>query len=123
MDFIADTKSIFKARSLGAQEIWELTKTIQTSRNTKTYLQKNEELEALKQEYADKLIAEKALEDEVFSILNPDLTVKDTASNELKRLKNALNDTNENLKVLISGLLANSDLYPTCKIPYTTKEA
>ena len=109
LDFIADTKSIFDARSLGAQEIWDLTKTIQTSRNTKTYLQKNEELNTLRQEYADKLIAEKALEDEVFSILNPDLTIKDTASNELKRLKNALNDTNENLKVLISGLLANSD--------------
>ena len=109
VDFICDAKSIFRVQRLGAQDIWELTKTLQTSRITKTFLQKSEITPLLKAEFMEKLISEKALEDEVLEILNSDLTIKDTASAELKRLKNALNDTNDNLKTVISGLLANSD--------------
>ncbi len=109
VDFIADTKSILNSQRLGAQDIWDLAKTLQTSRNTKNFLQKNEKAELLKSNFAEKLISEKALEDEVFGIFNSDLTIKDTASAELKRLKNALNDTHDNLKTMISGLLGNAD--------------
>ncbi len=109
VDFIADAKNILTAQRLGAQDIWDLAKTLQTSRITKTFLQKNEGAKLLREEFLGKLISEKALEDEVFGIFNSDLTVKDTASSELKRLKNALNDTQDNLKILISGLLSNSD--------------
>lgn len=107
--FICDAKSILRVQRLGAQDIWELAKTLQTSRITKTFLQKTENAPSLKAEFAEKLISEKALEDEVLEIFNTNLTIKDTASSELKRLKNALNDTNNNLKTLISGLLNNSD--------------
>ncbi len=106
---ICDAKSILRVQRLGAQDIWELAKTLQTSRITKTFLQKTENAPLLKAEFAERLISEKALEDEVLEIFNTDLTIKDTASSELKRLKNALNDTNDNLKTLISGLLNNSD--------------
>ncbi len=109
VNFIADAKNILTAQRLGAQDIWDLAKTLQTSRITKTFLQKNEGAKLLREEFLGKLISEKALEDEVFWIFNSDLTVKDTASSELKRLKNALNDTQDNLKILISGLLSNSD--------------
>ncbi len=109
VNFIADAKNILTAQRLGAQDIWDLAKTLQTSRITKTFLQKNEGAKLLREEFLGKLISEKALEDEVFGIFNSDLTVKDTASSELKRLKNALNDTQDNLKILISGLLSNSD--------------
>lgn len=109
VDFIADAKSILTAQRLGAQDIWDLAKTLQTSRITKTFLQKNENAKLLKEEFLEKLFSEKALEDEVLGIFNSDLTVKNDASPELKRLKNALNDTQDNLKVLISGLLNNSD--------------
>jgi len=109
VNFIADAKNILTAQRLGAQDIWDLAKTLQTSRITKTFLQKNEGAKLLREEFLGKLIFEKALEDEVFGIFNSDLTVKDTASSELKRLKNALNDTQDNLKILISGLLSNSD--------------
>ncbi len=109
VDFIADAKNILTAQRLGAQDIWDLAKTLQTSRITKTFLQKNEGAKLLREEFLGKLISEKALEDEVFGIFNQDLTVKDNASAELKRLKNALNDTQDNLKILISGLLSNSD--------------
>ncbi len=109
VNFICDAKKILEVKRLGAQDIWDLTKTIQTSRITKTFLQKNENANLLKKEFAERLMSEKALEDEVLEIFNSDLTIKDTASSELKRLKNALNDTNDNLKVLISGLLSNSD--------------
>lgn len=107
--FICDAKNILRVQRLGAQDIWDLAKTLQTSRNTKNFLQKSEISPLLKSEFMEKLISEKALEDEIFSILNTDLTIKDTASVELKRLKNALNDTNDNLKTVISGLLGNSD--------------
>lgn len=109
VDFIADAKNILTAQRLGAQDIWDLAKTLQTSRITKAFLQKNEGAKLLREEFLGKLISEKALEDEVFGIFNQDLTVKDNASAELKRLKNALNDTQDNLKILISGLLSNSD--------------
>lgn len=109
VDFIADAKNILTAQRLGAQDIWDLAKTLQTSRITKAFLQKNEGAKLLREEFLGKLISKKALEDEVFGIFNQDLTVKDNASAELKRLKNALNDTQDNLKILISGLLSNSD--------------
>ena len=109
VDFIADVKNILTAQRLGVQDIWDLAKTLKTSRITKTFLQKNEGAKLLSEEFSEKLISEKALEDEVFGIFNRDLTVKDNASAELKRLKNALNDTQDNLKVLISGLLSNAD--------------
>ena len=40
VNFIADAKNILTAQRLGAQDIWDLAKTLQTSRITKTFLQK-----------------------------------------------------------------------------------
>lgn len=123
IEFICDAKNILRVQRLGAQDIWDLTKTLQTSRNTKNFLQKSEISPLLKSEFMEKLISEKALEDEVLSILNTDLTVKDTASVELKRLKNALNNTNDNLKTVISGLLGNSDFVSHLQDTLYTKRA
>jgi len=109
VDFICDAESILKVQSLAAQDIWDLAKTLSTSRNMKTFLQKNDLAKLLKEAFFDGLISEKALEDEVLGVFNQDLTMKETASAELKRLHNALSDSNDNLKVLISGLLSNSD--------------
>ncbi len=109
VDFIVDSKNILMAQRLGTQDIWDLAETLRTSRITKTFLQKNEDAKLLREAFLDKLISEKALENEVFGIFNSDLTVKDSASPELKRLKNALNDTQDNLKTMISGLLGNAD--------------
>lgn len=123
VDYICDAKTILRSKSLGAEDIWDLAKTLRTSRITKNFLQKNEDCPLLKSNFADKLIAEKALEDEVFEIFNSDLTIKDTASNELKRLRTAYSDTNDNLKVLISGLLNNPDFVSHLQDTLYTKRA
>lgn len=123
IDFICDTESIFRVQRLGAQDIWDLAKTLKTSRITKNFLQKSENTPLLKAEFSEKLISEKALEDEVLGVLNADLTVKDDASTELKRLKHALNDTNDNLKSTISGLLGNADFVSHLQDTIYTKRA
>lgn len=123
VDYICDARSVLRAKSLGAQDIWDLAKTLKTSRITKTFLQKNEDCPLLREAFADKLIAEKALEDEVFGIFNSDLTIKDTASVELKRLRAAYSDTQDNLKVLISGLLNNPDFVSHLQDTLCTKRA
>ena len=55
VNFICDAKKILEVKRLGAQDIWDLTKTIQTSRITKTFLQKNENANLLKKRICGKI--------------------------------------------------------------------
>lgn len=88
-----------------AQEIIDFAYVLNTSRLMKTYLEKNEQKAVTLAEFKDNLYADKDFEDKIFNTFESDLTVKDTASAELKRLRASFRDTENNLKVMVQRLL------------------
>ncbi len=102
-----DIEQIFKNRTLSAYEIIELAKNLKTSRLVKNFLSKFEYDNFLK--IVQNLYVDKKFEDEVFSIFDKELNVKDCASNKLKSLRLAYKDNKENLKNAINALLQNNN--------------
>ncbi len=94
---------------LSEEEIINIARSLRTSRLMRNFLddisKDNPELSS----YKDNLFAKKELEDEIFNIFTPSLTVKEDATPELKRLNQILRDTQVNVKTCISSLLQNSD--------------
>ncbi len=102
---IADIDTIFKNRSFLAEEIIELANNLKNARLVKNYLSKFNYDDFLK--IIQNLYTDKNFEDEVFSIFDSDLNIKDSASCELKSLRNSYRDNKENLKNAINLLLQN----------------
>ncbi len=103
---IADVEKIFKNKTFLASEIIELAKNLQTSRLTKNYISKFEFANLLN--IAGNLYTDKGFEDEIFSIFDSDLNIKDNASEKLKSLRISYRDNKENLRVAINNLLQNN---------------
>lgn len=121
LEFFADCDEILNAKRLGAQDIIDLARTMRTSRLVKNFLQKAQMPNL--SGFCANLYTDKEHEDKIFNIFDSDLTIKDSASAELKRLKNSLNSTKDNLKSLISGLLSNPDFISHLQdIVWTTRE-
>ena len=107
---------------LGAGYIIYLAKNLRTSRLVKNFISKEENCPNLKG-FLLSLYTDKDFEDRVFSTFDADLNVSDSASPELKRLRNSLKSTKDNLKGAISKLL-NDDSFTNHlqDTIYTTRE-
>ncbi|MBQ2984522.1 MAG: endonuclease MutS2 [Candidatus Gastranaerophilales bacterium] len=105
IDDILDINLIFKENVLSAQEIFELAKNLRTSRLSKNFISKQEKNNLV--QIANNLYVDKEFEDEIFSIFDSELNVKDSASDVLRSLRNSYKDNKDNLKNAISALLQN----------------
>ncbi len=94
---------------LNEEEIINIARTLRTSRLMRNFLDSISKDFFELSEMKNALFANKELEDKIFSIFTPSLTVKEDASPELKRLYQTLRDTNSNVKTCVSSLLQNSD--------------
>ncbi len=102
---ITNINKIFKNNSFLASEIIELNKNLQTARLVKNYLSKFEYdnfLNIIKNLYVNKMF-----EDEIFSIFDNDLNIKDAASDKLCSLRRSYRNNKENLKIALNNLLQN----------------
>lgn len=122
LDFLCESSKILNEQMLGPQDIIDLAKNLRTSRLTKNFLSKEEDIPNLKG-YCDNLYTDKEFEDRVFDTFDSELNVKDSASAELKRLRNSYKSTKDNLKTAIGGLLSNADFVSHLQdIVWTTRE-
>ncbi len=122
MEFLCDGAKILETQRLGANDIINLAKNLKTSRLVKNFLSKEEKCHNLKA-IAINLYTNKELEDEIFSTFDPELNILDSASAELKKLRNSLKNTKENLKISIGKLLGNADFISHLQdIVWTTRE-
>lgn len=103
---IADVDKIFKQNRLTVDEILELAELLKAARLCKNFISKNEDCDELI-EISKNLYTDKAFEDEIFSVFDSELNVKDDASNELKSLRTAYKARKENLRDEINKLLSN----------------
>ncbi len=106
IDDILDINLIFKENVLSAQEIFELAKNLRTARLSKNFISKQEKNNLV--QIANNLYVDKEFEDEIFSIFDSELNVKDSASDVLRSLRNSYKDNKDNLKSAINALLQNS---------------
>ena len=102
---IEDCKKIFKNHNFSAEEIFELYKNLKISRNTKNFIQKTDS--PFLGEITNNFYVDKNLEDEVNSIFEADLSIKDDASEKLKSLRLSYKDNKDNLKNALNSLLQN----------------
>lgn len=108
-DIEKSLKDAKKHLRLNEEEIFNIAKTLQTSRLMRNFL------DSLSKDYYElselkhSLYANKELEDEIFNTFTPSLTVKEDATVELKRLYQTLRDTGANVRTCVSSLLQNSD--------------
>ena len=105
-------KSLNDARKqlrLSEQEIYDTARTLRTSRLMKNFLDDLSKDFFELSELKNGLYNNKELEDRIFDTFTSALTVKESASKELKSLYQAFRDTNANIKTCISSLLQNSD--------------
>jgi len=103
IDDILNVKQLFNERSFLAPEIIELAKNLKCARLSRNFIL-NSEFENLKN-IAFNLYSDKNLEDEIFSIFDNELNLKDNASDLLKSLRNSYKDNKDNLKNAINQLL------------------
>lgn len=103
IDDITETLSSY----LSEENLFDIAKTIRTSRLVKNFLKDNQasQLNSLGVE----LYSNKELEDMIFDTFDSDLRVKHDASAELKSLYNSLKDSEKNLKTKVSDLLNNPE--------------
>ena len=87
IDDILDINLIFKENVLSAQEIFELAKNLRTSRLSKNFISKQEKNNLV--QIANNLYVDKEFEDEIFSIFDSELNLKDSASDVLRSLRNS----------------------------------
>lgn len=98
-----------KKLRLKEEELIDIAKTLRTSRLMKNFLESISKDFPELSELKNSLYPNKELEDKIFGIFTPALTVKEDASPELKSLYQTLRDTNQNIKTCIGSLLQNSD--------------
>ena len=98
-----------KQLRLGEEEIVDIARTLRTSRLMRNFLDSISKDCFELSEMRNTLFANKELEDKIFDTFTPSFTVKEDATPELKRLYQALRDTNANVRTCVSSLLQNSD--------------
>lgn len=110
IDFVADLKRIEKnslISYLSEEELNDIAKTLRTSRLVKKFLADNSQSQLLC--LASELIANKALEDRIFSTFDEALNIKKDATSELKGLFASLSETEKNLKTKVNELMNSAD--------------
>ena len=122
LEFLCDALTLLETQRLCAQDIIDLAKNLRSSRLVKNFLSKEENCPNLKA-ISSNLYTNKELEDKIFSVFDSELNLKDSASPELKRLRNSYKSTKDNLKSAIGKLLSDSDFVSRLQdIVWTTRE-
>ena len=118
LDYAKDTPTeyianVSKIRSnaavsyLSEEELNDIAKTMKSSRLLKRFILDNSKDDFLLKELVTNLVADKELEDRIFSTFDESLNIKQNATPELKGLYSSLKDTEQNIRDQISTLLNN----------------
>lgn len=107
-DMEKSLKDAKKQLSLSIEEIINTARSLRTSRLMHGFLESISKKYAFLGARKDRLFIDKALEDRIFNSFNPDYTVKEDASPDLKSLYQALRAYQQNVKEQISALLQDS---------------
>lgn len=122
LEFLCDCSTILDSARLGAQDIINLARTLRTSRLIKNFLLKAPDSVHLNSLCLN-LHTDKEFEDRIFKTFDSELNIVDDASSELKRLRNSLKSTKDNLKGAIGALLSNPDFLTHLQdTVYTTRD-
>ena len=110
VEFIADMGKIQANASLSyleEQELFDIAKTMKSSRLLKRFIIDNSEDDYLLKEKVENLISDKETEDKIFETFDENLRIKQNATAELKGLYSSLRDTEQNLRDTVNSLLSN----------------
>lgn len=111
-EFIADIPKIQEACAvsyLEEQELYDIAKTMKSSRLLKRFIAENSQDEDLLKNLGKNLISDKQSEDKIFEVFDESLKIKQNATPELKGLYASLRDTEQNLRDTVNKLLTNPD--------------
>lgn len=92
---------------LSEEELNDIAKTMKSSRLLKRFILENSEDEWILKTLAEKLVADKDLEEKIFSTFDESLNIRQNATPELKGLYSSLRDSEQNLRDQINSLLNN----------------
>ena len=107
-EFIADIGKIQSNASLSyleEQELFDIAKTMKSSRLLKRFILDNSGDNFLLKEKAENLISDKDTEDKIFETFDENLRIRQNATPELKGLYSSLRDTEQNLRDTVNSLL------------------
>lgn len=104
---ISKIKSTLSTSYLLEEELNDIAKTMKSSRLLKRFIIENSEDEMLIKSLAERLIANKELEDRIFDTFDESLKIRQNATPELKGLYASLRDSEQNLRDSITSLLNN----------------
>ena len=127
LDYAKDTPTeyianVSKIRSnaavsyLSEEELNDIAKTMKSSRLLKRFILDNSKDDFLLKELVTNLVADKELEDRIFSTFDESLNIKQNATPELKGLYSSLKDTEQNIRDQISTLLNNPNFSISCPL-------
>lgn len=94
---------------LSGDEILDIANVLRYARLSKSFIEKNSENAPELLKKAESITVFKELEDRISDTFDSERKIKRTASAELKRLYNSLEDIRSNIKSAVSKLLANPD--------------
>ena len=100
-EFIADIgkiKSNAAVSYLLEDELNDIAKTMKSSRLLKRFIIDNSDEDFLLKDIAEKLVADKDLEDRIFETFDENLNIRQNATPELKGLYSSLRDTEQNIR-------------------------
>lgn len=92
-----------------AEELFDIAKTMRTSRLIKNFLKENSENSYIFDNLKNNLYSNKTLEDKIFSTFDEKFEVKSDITPELSGLTSSLKDNEKNLKTKINELLNNPE--------------
>ena len=109
-EYIADIKKIQSnaySSYLEEQDLFDIAKTMKSSRLLKKFINENSQNDSLLHEKVISLISDKETEDKIFETFDENLKIKQNATAELKSLHASLRDTEQNLRDTVNSLLNN----------------
>lgn len=94
---------------LSEEELIDIAKTMKSSRLLKNFINENSEDGFILKDIAQELLSDRATEDQIFSVFDESLRIKQNATPELKGLYSSLRDSEQNLRDTVNSLLNNSN--------------
>ena len=126
IEFVADVASIQRnalTSYLTEQELFDIAKTMRTSRLVKNFISDNCEPESKLKGLSESLISFKELEDRIFDTFDSDLQIKKDATLELKGLFASLRETEKSLKNKVNDLMNSAEFTKHLQeMIYTTRD-
>ena len=108
---------------LSEQELFDIAKTLRTSRIVRKFIADNTNVDDLLNTLARNLTTEKELEDKIFSTFDDNLEIRKDATPELKGLYASLRETEKSLRTKVGELLNSSEFVKHLQEAiYTTRD-